>query len=155
MAWRSPSFRTVLAAFAVFVAVVGGMFVAVGAAWDVAVRAHSTSVELQVAGASSRTVTLYHATCVLRANGRIVVRNDPTFRIPAQIVGDRQNGQFSTSIQTGDGGVFVSTAPFVLDGETVRFVATGGSFTDPRLSGARVDAQVSGSIPCTTDASGD
>ena len=31
----------------------------------------------------------------------------------------------------------------------------GGSFTDPRLSGERVDAQVSGSIPCTTDASGD
>ncbi|QNE37149.1 hypothetical protein [Leifsonia shinshuensis] len=155
MAWRSSSFRIVILAFGVFVALVGGMFWAVGGAWNAAVRANATSFELRVTGSSTRTVDLHHATCVLRADGRIVVRNDPTSRIPAQIVADRQNGRFSTSISTGDGGMFISTAPFVLDGANVRFVATGGSFTDPRLSGERVEAQVAGSIPCTTDASGD
>ncbi|MEY9952665.1 hypothetical protein [Leifsonia sp. EB34] len=155
MAWRSTPFWTVLAAFAVFAAVVGGMFAAVAAAGRLAYQAHETPIELRVSGSSPRTVDLYHATCILRAHGRIVVRNDPTDRVPAQIVADRQNGAFSTSISTGDGGTFVSTAPFVLDGDTVRFAATGGSFTDTRLSGERVDAEVAGSIPCTTDVSGD
>ena len=157
MVWRSLPFWSVIGAFAVFVSLVVGIYVSVGAAWNAARSLSHTALELRVQGDGSRTVQVYlhHATCVVRADHRIVVRNDPTSQAPAQIVADLRNGVFSTNISTGDGGSFFSMQRFRLEGGSVHFDGTTGDYVDVFGGGATKRAELAGSIPCTDDTSGD
>ncbi|MCI0159188.1 hypothetical protein KNO15_21005 [Leifsonia shinshuensis] len=157
MVWRSLPFWSVIGAFAVFVSLVAGIYVSVGAAWSAARSLTHTTLELRVQGEGSRTVEVYlhHATCVVRAGQRVVVRNDPTSRAPAQIVADLRKGVFSTNISTGDGGSFFSTQAFRLEGGSVHFDGTTGDYVDVFDGGATKKSQLAGSIPCTKDTSGD
>lgn len=157
MVWRSLPFWSVIGAFGVFVVLVVGTYLSVAAAWNTARSLTHASVELQVEGAHARTVqvSLRHATCVVRAHGRVVVRNEPSAREGAQIVADLRNGIFSTNVSTGDGSTFYSTDGFRLDGGSVRFDGTSGQFLDIVEGGSPTTARLSGSIPCTEDASGD
>jgi hypothetical protein len=157
MVWRSLPFWSVIGAFAVFVALILGLYASAGAAWTAARSLTHTAMELRVQGAHARTVEvfLHHATCVVRANGRVVVRNDPTSRAGGQIVADLRNGSFGTNLTTGDGGSFYSTAAFRLEDGRVRFDGMIGQYTDPFEGATSTTAQLAGSIPCIRDTSGD
>lgn len=157
MVWRSLPFWSVIGAFIVFISLVVGIFVSVSTAWNTARSLTHTALELRVQGEGSRTVEVYlhNATCVVRAGHRVVVRNDPTSRAPAQIVADLRNGVFSTNISTGDGGSFFSMQAFRFDGGSVHFDGTTGDYVDVFDGGTTKRAQLAGSIPCTTDTSGD
>ena len=156
MVWRSLPFWSVIGAFIVFVTLIGGTMASVGAAWSAARSLSHTTVQLEVQGKHSRTIQVYlhHATCVIRADGRVVVRNDPTSRQGAQIVADLRKGVFSTNLTTGDGGTYYSTEAFPLEGGSARFDGTSGEFIDVFDGGIATTAHLAGSIPCTKDTTG-